>query len=68
MKHLGTDRLLGMLHTEFPLEIVECLSVLDDAKCRTLGELVQSASDSALAELFHFQLSAETGLFEIVIE
>ena len=58
-----------MLHTEFPLEIVECLSVLDDAaKCRTLGELVQSASDSALAELFHFQLSAETGLFEIVIE
>ena len=47
----------------------ECLSVLDDdAKCRTLGELVQSASDSALAELFHFQLSAETGLFEIVIE
>lgn len=68
VRHLGNDRLLKMLHTEFPLEIAKYLSVLDGAKCRTLGELVQSASDSALAELFHFQLSAETGLFEIVIE
>ena len=67
-RHLGNDRLLKMLHTEFPLEIVDCLSVLEGAKCCTLGELVQSTSDSALAELFHFQLSFETGLFEIVIE
>ena len=57
-----------MLHAEIPLEVREHLTVLKDAECRTLGGLVQSIGESALAELFHFQLSAETGLFEIVME
>ena len=52
---------------QFSPEVAGHLSARD-VQCRTLGDLVQSASESALAELFHFQLSAETGLFEIVIE
>ena len=69
VRHLGSDRLSRMLHAEIPLEVREHLTVLkDEAECRTIGGLVQSAGESALAELFHFQLSAETGLFEIVME
>ena len=65
---LGSNRLSRMLHAEIPLEVREHLTVLKDAECRTVGELVQSIGESSLAELFHFQLSAETGLFEIVME
>ena len=65
---LGSNRLSRMLHAEIPLEVRDHLTVLKDAECRTIGELVQSIGESALAELFHFQLSAETGLFEIVME
>ena len=69
VRHLGSDRLSRMINAGIPLEVREHLSVLkDDAECRTLGELVQSTGESALAELFNFQLSAETGLFEIVME
>ena len=68
VRHLGSERLSRMLHAEIPLEVREHLAVLKDAECRNLGELVQSAGESALAELFHFQLSADTGLFEIVME